>query len=354
MLREKFSQTAVEDRCSTKSEAERLGPVRNQGATPWCFAYTAADLLTHELKLGPKNQVSALWTGAMAKAMTGEEISNLYIHKLAEKKDISSLMMMAAIMALREARDHEGKWANPYNLTPAEYLALTQGLSSAKDQRAQSLLDGVGGIVENSLEVAIAQSKFCSVEDLKAFENQDLEPIAALSVIRHRAEKRVTACDSRRKLDQDIVALGAKMIDEQKKIIANSCSQKMTAIKKAVVINESIQDGSMPMTPEKKSASLYRINQLLNDGKIVGMSYRARAITAGDPGIHDMHASSVIGRRVIGGKCFYQVRNSWGPSCDHYKKNDPQVVCENGGSILVEEEHLMKHLVSIQYFKKSP
>ena len=45
-------------RCSKKDFSKQLGPIRTQGVGN-CYAYQAADLLTHKLKLKPPEQVSA-------------------------------------------------------------------------------------------------------------------------------------------------------------------------------------------------------------------------------------------------------------------------------------------------------
>ena len=62
--------------------------------------------------------------------------------------------------------------------------------------------------------------------------------------------------------------------------------------------------------------------------------------------VHSNHSSLIIGRKKIKSSCYYLIRNSWGKSCDEIKSS--KVICENG-ELLISENDLMKHIISLQF-----
>ena len=58
------------------------------------------------------------------------------------------------------------------------------------------------------------------------------------------------------------------------------------------------------------------------------------------------HASAVIGRMPINGKCHFLIQNSWGSSCNYYEnpKN-----CENG-KVWISEDDLSRNILRVSHF----
>lgn len=329
----KYSDISLQQRCSTKSQEKKVGAVRDQGDTSWCFAHSAADLLTHEMGLGPRKQVSALWVGALYDGTSMTEFDRLL------------------------ARN----WTRRGSVVPDdEYTAafkVRQAMAVRNQENKSRLQDSTGGFVENSLEIALGQDKMCLVSDLAKYENSVVDPSATLTVIEHRLakqkKKKQDECQPRG--DQsaesnrnDLVNVAFSLVEEQKDFLKSRCSEKMRK-KKVYSVKEAFYRGpDEEMEPEEREEALATINEVLDRNKIFAMAYQSRVITAKDSGPHALHSSSVIGRKMMNGKCFYQVRNSWGPDCSPYKK-DESVHCEHGGSIYVEESALLDNMMGIQY-----
>lgn len=330
-----FSDIDIQKRCSTKSQEKKLGPTRDQGGTSWCFAYSAADLLTHELGLGPKKQVSALWTGALYDGTSMTEFDRLH------------------------ARNWKSRGSEIPNDIYTKAFKIRQAMAVRNSENKSRLQDSTGGFVENSLEIALAQDKICLSSDLAKYENDLLDPSATLTVIEHKINKEKTKktgeCETIGKNQteanrNDLADVAMSLIEEQKNFFKSRCTQKMKLKKMYSVEEEFYRKPEEEMTPEYRDAALTTINHVLDNNKILAMAYQSRVITAKDSGPHALHSSLIIGRKIIDGKCFYQVRNSWGPSCDGYKE-DETVRCEHGGAIYVEEDALMKNIMGIQYLK---
>lgn len=334
-LPQKFSDIDVQQRCTPKSQEKKLGPTRDQGGTQWCFAYSAADLLTHEMGLGPKKQVSALWTGALYDGTSMSEFDRLY------------------------ARNWKNRGADVPNDIYTEAFKVRQAMAVRNKENKSRLQESTGGFVENSLEIALAQEKICLTSDVAKYENDMLDPSATLSVIENqlakRKSKKAEECQTKsNKIAEsnrnDLANVAMSLIEDQKNFLQSRCSHKMKEKKVYSVKEEFYRKPDDPMDPEYREEALATINQVLNNNKILAMAYQSRVITAKDSGPHALHSSTIVGRKVINGKCFYQVRNSWGPSCDGYKK-DATVQCEHGGAIFVEENALMENIMGIQYLE---
>ncbi len=331
----KFSEIDIQKRCSPKSQEKKIGLTRDQGGTSWCFAYSAADLLTHELGLGPKKQVSALWTGALYDGTSMSEFDRLY------------------------ARNWKSRGSEVPNDIYTEAFKIRQAMAVRNKNNKSRLQESTGGFVENALEIALAQDKICLTSDLAKYENDMLDPSATLSVIEYKLEKeqnrKKSECDTLQKNTTDtnrgdLADVAMSIIEDQKNFLKSQCSHQVKKQKVYSVKEEFYRKPEEEMDPEYREEALALINHILNNDKILAMAYQSRVITAKDSGPHALHSSSIIGRKIINGKCFYQVRNSWGPSCDGYKK-DETVRCEHGGSIYVEEDALLKNLMGIQYLE---
>lgn len=333
----KFRDTNVAQRCTTKSQEKKIGATRDQGSTQWCFAYSAADLLTHELGLGPKKQVSALWTGAMYDGTSMSEFDRLY------------------------ARNWKNRGSDVPDDAYTEAFKVRQAMAVRNRENKSRLQESTGGFVENALEIAIAQDKICLTSDLGKYESKMLDPVATLAVIEYKMSKekskKIDECKSEGKNTaetnrSDLADVAMSIIEEQKNYLKDRCSHQLKTKKNYSVKEEFYRNPEQPMSPEYREEALTTINNVLNNDKILAMAYQSRVITAKDSGPHALHSSTIIGRKLINGKCFYQVRNSWGPSCNGYKK-DPTVRCEHGGSIYVEENALMENIMGIQYLQEA-
>jgi len=92
----------------------------------------------------------------------------------------------------------------------------------------------------------------------------------------------------------------------------------------------------------------YKLNRALDKGRVVGIEYNRSSINTDVGYWGGFHASTVIGRKTMNNRCYYQVRNSQGTKCDNYK---PGVVCSpNDGSYWVDRETFKAMTIRITYF----
>lgn len=109
--------------------------------------------------------------------------------------------------------------------------------------------------------------------------------------------------------------------------------------------------------PQKKTKVLYKpllwgkkkyvnqVNNLLNAGKPLGVSYNVSHIS---DKLSGYHASTVIGRRWNNGRCEYNIRNTWGRLCE-YK---PGIECnQDDGSYWVKDEDFYKLALNFTYLE---
>ena len=342
----KYSQVPVADRCKTVSQEKKMGAAFDQGSLGWCYGYVAADLYSFELNLPPKSRVSPLWMSATHQLTDRDEIKEAYFNNVVNRQDIASLLIEYNIKHKNNEKDEDGKYKNSYQLTSAEVLSLRQNSMASKNKTALS--ESAGGLIRNALEISMSQNRVCTTTDLKNFEN--LKPSTAAWVI-EKSSKGIN-CNHKSNLENnliDIVEIKKAAVKAQKDFINSRCSLPNPKYnrKKVVDLNYSVEN---PMPSEKRKQALYDMNESLDKNSIFGISYRAKLISKFDPGQHDYHASTVIGRKLIDNKCFYQIRNSWGPGCDQYKDDNANIKCEHGGSIYVEEDELIDHLNGITKF----
>ncbi|QDK36915.1 hypothetical protein [Bdellovibrio sp. NC01] len=90
------------------------------------------------------------------------------------------------------------------------------------------------------------------------------------------------------------------------------------------------------------------IDQGLNAQKVVGLEYDAKYVTGAGGIFGGGHASTILGRKSIGGVCHYLVRNSWGKTCA-YKDG---IICQPGdGTYWVPKETMNKMATKVLWIK---
>jgi len=350
---ESFNKTPASERCATVTQEEKMGPVHNQGDVLWCFGYAAADLLTYEFNLGPKDQISPLWISSNHHLTTEEDnrkfLKERKLRNFKENDNSAYLMLNKFIEIKNDERDEDGRFKNPYVVPPVEQESMGQYSSMASKEKTK-LSETGGGFTHNAVENALSKSKLCTVKDLKKLE--DLAPMASSLVIEMNGKKK---CDTLEK--KSMGQLDAQEVLKATKSYMNDFIHKQCQYKKSKSMDklkvENRYYGSVnPISEDSQKEALFEINDLLNKNKILTLNYRAQLIShlSEEHKKHDYHASSIIGRKLVGDKCYYQIRNSWGKSCSYYKST-PEVICEHGGSIYVEEKSLLNQLNGITFVK---
>lgn len=327
-------QANREQKCTTVENRLSSLPVRDQSDKGWCFAYTAADMLSY--KLG-KN-VSALdlalnsFEYSRLKVRDWNRIGELYSDQFDPNNPITNGDGGSVFQSFLSTELIGG-------------VCLEENLSSYSGdaQELSEILNFFNGdlsFFKNSISEAMQENpeEFSSIvcravgegfNSLFPGDNmQDLERAIAdpeakdifLAIARKRCQGR------RQAFDFDYVSVG---------FAGPSAGNDVE---------------SKPTSQEGFSAT---IDEALDAGAIAGIFYNpifmVRAEVDDAQARVFSHASTVVGRKWNSEKksCEYLIRNSWGSTCDHYN-ND--VKCE-AGNIWVSEAQLEKATRGVQYIK---
>jgi hypothetical protein len=273
--------------CESVDLRPELPPIPEQGDIGWCYAYVAADMLSHKLKV----PISAFDT-----AIT----YNHYIegHKFPKRQK-----------------------ANPdgTDITYAEagYIAV-----------AVNQMHSAGGVCPES----VIRSEGFQIRGV------GLTPKEALSYTEQMAY-RLAELDTHQRNgrchEQNLIFPKISNL-----MIADVLDKAANPEKWYEVAKLACQDHRISLDPSLKLMNHFAenatpsdfaeiINQQLNNRNLTAISYDARAIprkkllASSDPSnqlalrvdqpYH--HASSIVGRKLKDGKCLYLIRNTWGPKC---------------------------------------
>lgn len=275
--RAKLSQDKSQESCSPVDlRSNIIGTARHQDSVGWCYAFTAADLISHRLK-----------------------------------KKVSALDL---------ALSYNDTWLNDLALFAGVYRGET---------------DIRGGFTEDALEKGLKRG-LCLESSMPSSDFALSELKELIEQIEKRQErKKEDWCKQdfvllqqlfpslSEKEMQKISDFGFKStyIDALRK---RACKDRINMKNRPEVLNR------YQLILSKKPELLQIIDSALERGDLAGISYYANVLTKFDvEEDRDPHASSIVARRfnVQTQSCEYLVRNSWGRSCEYY---DKRLKCEEG------------------------
>lgn len=348
-----------------------LAPLRDQDSVGWCYAFTAADLVTDYLRRNrnqiPKNisntidftktenTISPL-SGAFAmengesdslvqfRAHADESLKNydevLEINQKIAKtnKQISELCGQKGCLWGCITNDNLKsdascvEWNKAHDLKKIEQLdAEREMLVTRKKLYSGAYSKGVieGGRTENIAEYYLSNG--FSFE--KQISSEDISNSDMLSEL----NERMLYAYMEAKTKDEAICNGFNVI----KKICSSCEDSFSEIKPVLeagfdwkrspfhdFMNLDIMKHKIknPTLPNVKNISAIKpddrretINQYLGKGQIVGIGYDVKDVVSLNSG---GHASSIVGRTCIEGQEHFILRNSWGDqACEESKKS---------------------------------
>lgn len=286
--------------CSSVDLRPKMGPVRNQDGVGWCYAFTAADMLS--FKTGGKPKVSA---------------ADLATQFILQQKGTNG-----KLNAWLSNETYKGGF-----IADAMRVGASKGLCS--EQQIPSQINRSAEISKVYSEMYSASyyfqkdSRYNTVCYLKAKNYQKFFPGASIEEI-YEVMFRVPA---------------SEVVPE---LYRRSCQSRTPSPIRANQIGEA-RNG---MTYTKQALQF-----ALDRGEPAAIGYDVTLIV--DSATNNNfggrgHASTVVGRKYVPGKgCQYLIRNSWGPGCEAYKKG---LACEKG-NIWVGENDLLWKTHSVNYFR---
>lgn len=307
---------------------------RDQDSVGWCYAYTAADLISHKTGL----EISAV---DIANAYNDESWSNFFgVDESAMKSgytaDAANIALAKGVCLERNLPSEDFKFSRlgddiQKGLRAVENLYADYQKATRNSYTSQGMVVGGGAYIppqtmslrKRGEQLRRAEQEFmanaiCSTESAPWTQLfPTLKDRQILSLIR-RASSNNEFVDS-------LVNLSCKPR------ISNSKKLKFTQHTKSV-----FNGGNAGM--------LNKIDQQLKSGNIVGIHYYSSVLKNRHYRRKGFHASSIVARRFNEkkGSCEFMVRNSWGTACMY----DSYHQCKEG-HIWVGEEYIADATSSI-------
>ncbi|WP_372655965.1 hypothetical protein [Halobacteriovorax sp.] len=320
-----------ESECSDVDVRENMNPEmkehfstpRNQDGIGWCYAFSAADLLTAEMK----EPVSA----SHVSAIFNKNIDNSTFMKLGY--NIGRLF-------------NEGTFGDSYE----------------------------GGWVDRALENAVDEKRVCSEEALPFDRNYRGETAGIIlrleeikAGMKDESTAKIVSCNEIDSLIsfRELNGLSASelySILEQNNmntalsiILKKRCSENLIKLKDFEIDSLSkprprVGKQGRKMSDRirvKKGIKRYfgKIGDILSSGKPMGISYNVDNIMDSSGG----HASVLTGRRWKDGKCQFKIRNSWGRGCRSYDMDKIEECNYEEGSFWVDDKRFYDMVTDLDY-----
>lgn len=293
--------------CTVVDLKPALGPNRDQGDLGWCYANTAADLLTFEY----------------AQELKGQKVSSTYV-------------ALANGYTVGAPADHNGGWINQALLNSQVLGLCPVSLDKKLFHRDSSMkLSTIKDLIDLKTRFDKSLGDSLPFDFDKIYANPD-NPLASFNQkeIYHLLKESTV---------KDFPFLLARGL----------CQEEIQTVERRVPVRVL----KTWMWPVDTAPLIFKIHQVLDNHQIIGLHY-SMAMFEGDKApisYEQTHASVIVGRRwnQKTESCELQIRNSWGDSCSakDYKADyfrQPRVCVS--GNIWVPEDKIEKYAFSVTYF----
>ncbi len=295
--------------CSLKSVdyRDQMPDIRDQDSIGWCYAHTAADLLTQYLgKSDPKYKDDPVSGTSVAISYNSKYKKKYYKNKEEGEAPVA-----------------EGGYTEKALLASLDSSFCLESQMPSNDFSFVPLNESCKQIESGNCDLSKLLSSLYKYED----DSSECHP----SVLSAQALFPNLGPD-------EVVRILQKTHKNNvlKKLEQKNCQEHAPANLRPKVINQEIDQAGLCATKvnnlcpfaEHNEALFTAMDGALDNGSIVGISYYSNFLKTDDYTHPNSggHASSIIGRKVDPETCEvkYILRNSWGQGCYHYYKNNPQ------------------------------
>lgn len=292
-----------------------LGDPRVQDGTSWCYAQSAADLISQ----------------AVGKRISSYDLAATYL--LADEKKLRKIRKPALVDYLRqhpdfEQRVHDSRLEDeayqPEHLLAADGIVDTGG----KDDQA-ILLSNIKGL--------------CLAERLPSGEANLQRYLEAIREDYRHDDKKDVPREPLGAVVNDVAKIMARAFQRW---VDQRCGQRLTPQKPILPLEISIADNldeykhlvqSEEIKPQQARTTLFaEIDRVLDIGKAAAIffeSYDLYPHATGKGAVNPQgdHSAIVAARKKIGGICHYFVRNHFGTTCGYRSEFEPLCEQRNGG-----------------------
>jgi len=312
-----FAQVSSADNCRAVDYTQELGPTRHQAETGWCYAHTAADLVSQHLK----TRVSAV------------DLATTYLlTDLNKVKAMPSQTIRRWLAGQPQFYGRTEYWRqeDPQAYRPNRILT-DHGLYY------------LGGMDQDAILMSNIKG-FCSDQELPGGPAEFKQHLAR---VKELARDRRWSANCLRSSLKDSPAIGsianpraARLARLFQCYVDQSCQERIQSREPILAASldlaasladfrAGIEAGSIDQG--KGHAKLFaKINELLDQGKIVSIGWDAAEVYQNQA--ESDHAATLVARKKIGGVCHYQIRDNYGAKCyDMHKEFSAKCDPRNGG-----------------------
>lgn len=281
-----FGEIASAGTCAEVDLRPRMGPVRNQGTTDWCYGFAAADLLSFHLG----RRISAFDLSLRTFGLS--EVPR-YARQRAEASGRNSSLL-----------DYKkGRTPDAMEIARREGVCEENRIRSGDDLAPETVDEWIEGI--EALTRAAAPQRSLSAETCRAVE---------LSATAHPTlgEEELGESLAAESNLEAFLRLSGRSCDRHRISLPPGLKYELTAL-------------SREEREQRRSARLLpALSSYLDRGEPAAVQLDLSKFLL-TPAGELIHVALVVARREEHGECRYLIRNSWGKSCRPY--NRP---CEEG------------------------
>jgi hypothetical protein len=306
-----------------------LGNPREQDGTSWCYAHSAADLITQ----------------AVGRRISSYDLATTYL--LADEKKLRKTARPKLLDYLRrhpdfEARLHDSRLEE--DAYKPEHLLNSDGIidTGGKDDQAV-VLSNLKGL--------------CLAERLPAGEANLQRYLEAIREDYKNDDKKDIPREPIGEVVNDVAKIMARAFQRW---VDQRCGQRLIPRAPILPLEISVADSldeykhlvqSGEIKPEEARLTLFaELNRVLNSQRAAAIFYDSYDLFPQYKGKgavppHGDHSSIVAARKMIGGQCHYFVRNHFGATCGYRPEYEPLCEKQNGGAWVPADA--LKHLYGV-------
>jgi hypothetical protein len=355
---------AADESCSSVDYRRQLPPVRNQQDSSLCFAYTSADLMSQQMG----RNVSAAYVAANYALVNSSRLSDSQSPEL--RSHLDSYDWRQRVDSARVSSsfyDRSDKCLE--NDEPKDRVGIL-GIEGGEEDVA-ILLANIDGV---------CLEKDFSSRGRLGFSQSDLRAASRRPDAASRRYLQDAMCGlkpaAQHLLSQEFMGDFFSTLEARQSAWVNDTLQgrwlqrRCQAMKpERPFIHEiemlpmnrvtEISKGKLGLEPAESERLFRSLDGALNSGKVAAIGYNSSIIEkpsgqTDECNKHSSHSSVIVARRFDRrrGVCEYLIRNSWGASCEGYRK-DASVYCDrkDPGNIWISREELAKGFFSVVQLK---
>lgn len=317
------SQVDIRDSMNNEMKEHFTTP-KNQGNLGWCYAFTAADLISAEIqKPISSKHISAIYNQAIEDKKLnsfGSKLKRIFSKPKKKKEKIFELGHVE--VAIKKALDQKNLCHENDLPFDASYNGATQKLIEsieyAKDYISTQNYDN--DTICNEL-IALKEAYPINIEyhEIYSILNNNNINSAFKQIIEKNCKNKETPFENFNV---------SKYL--RKRVRPDSYYNSHTRIKRL-----------------NNNAKIFfkKIDNVLTKGKPLGISYELSNVTIQG----GKHSSVLTGRRWKDGSCQFKIRNTWGESCAAYNEGKIKECISEEGSFWVDEKTFYKMVYKLTY-----